>query len=110
MEQQLLNVGRTSMTLVYPLVISFDKDKCGVVKSSHLFQLLPTEGTCGDKKVDEVKKKWRDRISEGQDDGDILYTIGTYFTPITTYRTSLCLTFLSTVGKIIFSSTNTSFI
>ena len=77
-EQQLSNVGRTWMTLVYLLTISFDKDKCGVVISSHLFQLLPTEVTCRDKEVDEVIKKWRDRIREGQEDGDILCAVGTY--------------------------------
>ena len=64
--------------------ISFDKDKCGIVKSSHLFQLLPTEGTCRDKEVDEVIKKWRDRIREGQEDGDVLCAVGTYSIPIAT--------------------------
>ena len=92
------------------LDISFDKDKCGVVKSSHLFQLLPTEGTCRDKEVDEVIKKWRDRIREGQEDGDVLCAVGTYFIPITTSPTSLCSTILSTVGRIIFSPTYMSFI
>lgn len=66
------------------LDISFDKDKCGVVKSSHLFQLLPTEGTCRDIEVDEVIKKWRDRIREGQEDGDVLCAVGTYSIHITT--------------------------
>ena len=60
--------------------------------------------------TDEVIKKWRDRIREGQEDGDILCAVGTYFIPITTYPTSLCLIFLSTVGRIIFSPTNMSFI
>ena len=66
--------------MVNLLVISFDQDKCGVVKSSYLFQLLPTEGTCRDKEVDEVIKEWR----EGREDGDVLCAVGTYSIPITT--------------------------
>ena len=61
------------------LDISFEKDTSGVVKASHLFQLLPTEGTCRDKVVDEVIKKWRDRIKEGQEDGDVLCAVGTRY-------------------------------
>lgn len=59
------------------LDISFERDSCGIVKANHLFELLPTEGTCRDKEVDEVIKKWRDRIREGQEDGDVLCAVGT---------------------------------
>ena len=67
------------------LDISFEKDTCGVVKATHQFQLLPTEGTSRDTEVDEVIKKWRDRTKEGQEDGDVLCAVGTpliqlYFT------------------------------